>query len=113
MISYGPSLVPEVSAIGGRNYSLCSTLLSEMTILGVLSATRKLPPKKPAGGVSALSGLRLGCDCRAPLPEGVVDGRVSVARLKPCPSGSPGELFGELEGVHGVFVRLLAEFVSG
>jgi hypothetical protein len=28
-------------------------------------------------------------------------------------SGFPGEFFGELEGVSGVFVRLLAEFVSG
>lgn len=27
--------------------------------------------------------------------------------------GFPGKLFGELEGVHGVFVGLLAEFVSG
>ncbi len=28
-------------------------------------------------------------------------------------SGFPDKLFGELEGVHGVFVRLFAEFVSG
>src|ERR1019366_6351606 len=41
-ISYGPSLVPAVSAIRARNYSLRNTLHAETTILGGLSATLTL-----------------------------------------------------------------------
>ena len=41
MISYGPSLVPEVRAMRGRNYSL-RMLHADATILDVSSANRKL-----------------------------------------------------------------------
>src|ERR1035438_2806989 len=42
-ISYGPSFVPGVRAIRARNYSLCSTLHADATILDVWSATLILP----------------------------------------------------------------------
>jgi hypothetical protein len=40
-------------------------------------------------------------------------GKRSLASGLPGPSGFSGKLFGELEGVHGVFVRLFAELMSG
>ena len=41
-ISYGPSLVPEVRAMRARNYNLGCTFAADATVLGVLSANRKL-----------------------------------------------------------------------
>src|SRR5260370_37078320 len=41
-ISYGPSLMPEVSAMGARNYSLRSTLQQVRTTLGGWLENRNL-----------------------------------------------------------------------
>src|SRR5271154_6265736 len=57
-ISYGPSFVPGVRAIGARNYSPCSTLHADATILDVWSATLPLSVKEvcPSCRLKRLAG---------------------------------------------------------